>query len=191
MLALRSNHDAIRMHQIGNRTAFTQKLRITNNIELCAVAIVSLDRFSHFFACLYRHRALVDNYPIVSHYPRDFPRDFLEKTKIDIAIWLLGSGNGDKNDLRVVHAFLDAAGETQSLGGDIAMNYFFKAGLIYRHVAALQQFDLLRVVIDANDVMADIGEARTGHKTNVTRTDNCKIHKRWNVAGDSIATRGA
>jgi hypothetical protein len=30
--------------------------------------------------------------------------------------------------------------------------------------------------------MADIGEARAGHKTNVTRTDNCKIHKRWNGA---------
>src|SRR6266567_4132071 len=66
VLALRPNHDAIRMHQIGNRTAFTQKLRIANNIELCAVAIVSLDRFSHFFARLYRHRALVDNYPIIA-----------------------------------------------------------------------------------------------------------------------------
>src|SRR6266550_2859716 len=36
----------------------------------------------------------------------------------------------------------------------------------------------MRVVIDANNVMADIGEARPGHKTNVTGTDNCKIHKR-------------
>jgi hypothetical protein len=30
--------------------------------------------------------------------------------------------------------------------------------------------------IDAYDVMADIGETGTGHKTNVARTDDCKVH---------------
>src|SRR6266566_335971 len=99
MLALRSNHDAIRMHQIRNCTAFAQKFRIADNIEVSAVAVISFDRFSYFFARLYRNCALVDNYPIVGQYPCDFARDFLEKAKIDIAIGLLGSGNGDKNDL--------------------------------------------------------------------------------------------
>src|SRR5437667_11271283 len=99
MLALRSDHDAIRMHQIRNCTAFAQKFGIAHNIKFRTVAIVALDRFSYFLARLYRHRALVNNYPIVGQYRCDLARDFLEKTKIDIAIRLLGSGNGDKNDL--------------------------------------------------------------------------------------------
>jgi hypothetical protein len=36
--------------------------------------------------------------------------------------------------------------------------------------------DFLRVVIDAYDVMPDIGETGAGHKANITGTDDCKIH---------------
>src|SRR5713101_5143912 len=99
MLALGSNHDAIRMHQVCNRTAFAQKFGIADNIEVGAVAVISFDRFSHFFARFHWYRALVDNHSIIGQYRGDVARDFLEEAKIHIAIWLLGSGNGDKNDL--------------------------------------------------------------------------------------------
>ena len=56
------------------------------------------------------------------------------------------------------------------------MNYFFKSRFIDRHLASLQLFDLLRVVIDAKDIMADIGETGARYKANVTRADDCKIH---------------
>ena len=56
------------------------------------------------------------------------------------------------------------------------MNYFFESGFINRHLAGLQLFDLLRVVIDASDVMANVGETGAGDEANVTRTDDRKIH---------------
>ena len=116
VLALRANHNAIRMHEIGNCTTFAQKFGIADDVEVCAVTIVSLDRFSHLFACFHRHRAFVHDHPIIRQHARDFARDFLEKAQIDIAISLLWGWNGDKNDLCVVHAVLNAAAETQSLG---------------------------------------------------------------------------
>src|SRR5438067_1658918 len=61
---------------------------------------------------------------------------------------------------------------------DIAVNYLLQTGLIYRHLACLQCFDFLQVVIDANNVMADIRKTCAGNKTDITRTDDCEIHKK-------------
>jgi len=89
---------------------------------------------------------------------------------------LLRSGNGDEDNLRVIHADLNAAGKTQPARGDIAVNYFFKSRFINWHLAGLQLFDLLRVVIDANDVVPNIGETGAGHEADVTGADDCKVH---------------
>ena len=110
--ALGSNYDAIRLHQIGYRAAFAQKFGITDHVEVRAMAVIPLDRFGHFFAGFHRHCALVDNHAVIGQDPRDFTSDFLQETKIDIAIRLLRSRNGDKDDLRILHALLYAAGET-------------------------------------------------------------------------------
>jgi len=64
------------------------------------------------------------------------------------------------------------------------MNDFFKSGLIYRDFAGLQKFDLLRVVIDTNYIVTDISETCAGYQANVTRTDDCKIHKRREAQGN-------
>ena len=54
------------------------------------------------------------------------------------------SRHGDENDLRVIDAFLNAAAETQPLGGDIAVNQFFQAGLVDRHLAGAEATSILR-----------------------------------------------
>ena len=41
--ALGSNHDAVGFHQVGYRATFTQKFRITDHVEACAVAVISFD----------------------------------------------------------------------------------------------------------------------------------------------------
>ena len=56
------------------------------------------------------------------------------------------------------------------------MNYFFKPGFINWYLAGLQLLDFLRVVIDAYDVMPDVGETGTSHQADITGTNDCKIH---------------
>jgi hypothetical protein len=62
------------------------------------------------------------------------------------------------------------------------MNYFFKPRFINWYLARLQLLDFLRVVIDANDVMSDIGETGTCDQADITGTDDCKIHVEGIVA---------
>jgi len=69
------------------------------------------------------------------------------------------------------------------------MNYFFKSGFINRDLTGLQLFDLLCVVIDASNIMANIGETGAGHQANVTGTDDRKIHDWENAAGQSAAAQ--
>src|SRR5207249_9425390 len=66
-----------------------------------------------------------------------------------------------------------------------AVNYLLQTGLIYRHLASLQCFDFLQIIIDANNVMTDIRKTCAGNKTNITRTDDCEIHKKKNAATQS------
>jgi hypothetical protein len=56
------------------------------------------------------------------------------------------------------------------------MNYFFKSGFINRDLTGLQLFNLLCVVINASDIMANIGETGAGDEANVAGTDDRKIH---------------
>src|SRR6266508_71521 len=58
------------------------------------------------------------------------------------------------------------------------MNDFFKSRLVYRHFASLQKLDLLSVIIDTNHIVTDISETCAGNQANITRTNDCKIHKR-------------
>ena len=84
-----------------------------------------------------------------------------------------------KIDLRIFDAFVDAAGELEPMRGDIAVDEFFQAGFINRNAAGLQRFDLGCVIVDANDVVADVGKACAGDKTDVTGADDGNIHRNY------------
>ena len=108
------------------------------------------------------------------------------KLRSTLPVRLLRSRHGDENDLRIIDAFLGAAGETQSLRGNIAVDDFLKARLVDRDFAGLQRFHFSRVVIDADDVMADVGETSAGHQTDVTGTDDGNIHGKMRRADQPL-----
>jgi len=46
--------------------------------------------------------------------------------------------------------------------------------------------DFAHIIINADHIMADIGETSTGHKANIARTDDRKVHKE-RKRNDSVA----
>lgn len=56
------------------------------------------------------------------------------------------------------------------------MDHFLETGFVDRHFTSLQRFDFPRVVIDADNVVAHVGEASAGDKTDVTGANDGKIH---------------
>ena len=81
------------------------------------------------------------------------------------------SGDGDENDLRIIDAFFDAAAETQTARGDVAMNDFFQTRFVNWHTPGLKCFDLVGVVIDTDDIVADVGETSAGDEPYITRAN--------------------
>ena len=104
--------------------------------------VVAFDRFGDFLAGFHRHGAFIDDHPIIGQNASDLACDLLDVAKIDISIWLLRRGDGDKDDLRIINAFLNAAAKPQPVCRDISMDDFFEARLVDRHLPSLQRFDL-------------------------------------------------
>jgi len=55
---------------------------------------------------------------------------------------------------------------------DIAMNYFFQSGFVDRYLPGFELLHFFRIIIDANDMMADISKTGARHQTDVSGADN-------------------
>ena len=99
---------------------------------------------------------------------RDLTSDFFDVGKVDAAIRLRWGGNGDENHIRVVHAFLGACGEMKAASGDIAVDQFLESGFVNGNFALDELLDFFSVVVDANDVMADLGKASARDETDIS-----------------------
>ena len=63
-------------------------------------------------------------------------------------------------------------------GGDVFLHQFLQARLVNGDAAGLEQFDLGRVVIHADDLVADFGEAGAGDQADVAGADDGQFHGR-------------
>ena len=62
--------------------------------------------------------------------------------------------------------------EAQTVGGNVAVNDFFEARFIDRNFAGLQRLNFFRIVIDADDVVTDIGKTGASNKADITGTND-------------------
>ncbi len=77
----------------------------------------------------------------------------------------------------MIDAVLDGIGEAQALGGDVAVDEFFEAGLVDRDFAGVEHVHFALVVIHADDVVADFGETSARDEADVAGTDDAEIHE--------------
>ena len=82
-----------------NGAALAQELRIADHVKLRAVPIVALDCFRDAFASFHRHRALIDDDPIIGEDVGDLAGNFFDKAKINISICLRRRWHGDEDDV--------------------------------------------------------------------------------------------
>jgi len=82
----------------------------------------------------------------------------------------------DIDPLAVGHALLGIGCEAQSPHLEIALDHGIETGLMDRHLARLEHGDLAFVDIDADHLVAGIGQARTRHQTHVAGAENRDSH---------------
>ena len=66
--------------------------------------------------------------------------------------------------------------ERQPPGADIGGDHFVEARLVDRHLAALERLDLAGVLVDTDDVMAEIGKAGPGNEADIAGADHRDAH---------------
>ncbi len=137
-IAIRSNNDSVRIHEVGDGASFPEKFRIADDVKIDAGLVVSSDRFRDLFAGLNRHGALVDDDSIFLENLGDLARNSFDVGEVHAAVGLRRRGNRDENNLGMLNAIFDAVRKAQPARGNVAMNDFLQAGLVNRNLPAPQ-----------------------------------------------------
>ena len=177
-LAVAADDDAVGLHEVRHRAAFPEKFGITHDIKFRAALVIAADRVGDFLAGFHGHGALVDDHAVLAGLEDggNLAGDLLNVGKIDAAIWLWRGGDGDENDIGAIHSFLGAGGEMKAPGSDIAVEKVLEAGFVNGNFSGTELFDFFSVVIDANHIVADFGEASAGDETNISGSNNAEFH---------------
>src|SRR5262249_17723910 len=65
--------------------------------------------------------------------------------------------------------------EAQAARLDVLNDDFFEAGLVDRQLSTAEPLDFARINIDADDLVAELREARGGDQPYVIGADNCDV----------------
>src|SRR5213596_2959770 len=85
----------------------------------------------------------------------------------------------NEDNVGVLDALLGGICKAQPAAGNVAFHHFVERGLINWHAARPEELHLVRVLIDADNVMADFGETGAGHQAHVARAYNGQFHGRY------------
>jgi hypothetical protein len=123
-----------------------------------------------------RHRGFVHNDFVVIHVLPDRLGNRRYVLQIGGTIFIRGRAHCDELEGSVLHGFLYIRGERQAPGFDSVLDDIVKPGLVDGNLTILQLVDLGLINVHAQHVMANIGQAGSGNKPDITGTKNRYLH---------------
>ena len=165
------------LHQVGDGAAFAQEFRIADDVELRAMPVVALDRFARLFrrsspapcSCR-RSRDNSVRTPAISR------ATFSMKLRSTLPSGCCGVGTAMKTICELSTPSWMLPVKRSRCAETLRWMTSSRPGFVDRHLACLERLDFSRVVIHADDVVADVGKAGAGDETDITGTDDGKIH---------------
>jgi hypothetical protein len=112
---------------------------------------------------------------LVAQHAADLARHLAHVAEID-ALAVEGRADGDEGDLGVEHRGPQVGGGAQALA-DVALEQILQAVLVDRRLAAVDAVDLALVDVDAQAVVADLGEAGAGDDADIAGADDGDLHQ--------------
>src|SRR5665213_2919378 len=171
-----TDDDAVGVHQIADGKTFAQKFGIADHVKFRLRRAITLDGLGNFFAGLDRHRAFVHDDFVFRHGGGDVARDALNIAQVHRAVGLRRRGHGDENDLGILHAFSRAVREGKPSDGDIFLDEFFQAGFVNGNATGLEHFYFGRVIVHADDMVADLGKTGSRDQSNIAGANDGELH---------------
>ena len=87
-----------------------------------------------------------------------------------------GGAHGNEDCARPGDACGQIGGERQPPGFGIAADQLFQPRLVDRHFAGLEPGDLAGILVDADDIMAEIGKAGARYQPDIARAHHRNLH---------------
>ncbi|MNL11093.1 hypothetical protein D3C87_1319140 [compost metagenome] len=85
--------------------------------------------------------------------------------------------DGDENDFGLGNTSCQIGCERQAAPGHIGFHQFGQAWFVDRHHALFQRCDLGLVLVDTDDIMAEIGQTNARHQAHIARSHNCNLQR--------------
>ena len=165
------------MLEILDRRALAQELRIGDDRDI-GVGPRLADDALDLVAGADRHGRLGDDDGEAVERRGDLARRGVDVGQVGVAV-AAPRRRADRDEDRVGlgHRALQIGGEAQPPRAHVGGDQIVEAGLVDRHLAALQRRDLAGVLVDAGDVVAEIGKAGPGNEADIAGADHRDAHQ--------------
>src|SRR3546814_2794625 len=139
----------------------------------------------------HRHRRLVDHHGVAVQRARHLPHGIVDIGEVGFAAGPAGRrADSDEDGIRPVDRSLQIGGEAEASRLAVARHQGIEAGLENRDPAPLQALDLAGVLVDANDIGAELREAGSRHETDIAGANHCDAHAAFS-SGEAGSESGA
>src|ERR1700733_12691309 len=165
------------MFEVLDRRAFAQKLRVGDDLDFRVPALLPQDAFN-LVAGADRHGRFGDHHGGGRQQRRDLAYRLIDKAQIGMAV-TAARWRADCNKYRVGLADSGCIGsEVKPFLPDIRFNQIGKTRLEDWNFTAIERRDFLRILVDADDVMAEIGKAGSRDEPHITCADHRHSHQK-------------
>ena len=168
--------DTVGMLEILNGGAFAQEFRIRHH-RAVGIGPRFADDALDLVAGAHRHRRLGDDDGEAVERARDLARGVIDEVRSAMPV-AAARRRTDRNEYRIGlgHRAAEFRREFQPAGTRVDRDQIVEARLIDRHLAARQRRDLSLILVDANDLVAEIGETGAGNKADISGADHRDTH---------------
>ncbi len=181
MFAVGADHDAVGTHEIGDRRAFAQEFGVGRDIEAgrrqrlfqnAADPATGADRHGRFGD---DHRPLV---AVLLQCLADFGGggEYIAEIRMAVAA-TRRRANRDEYRIGAGHRRFEVGREAQPPRRHVAGDQLVETGLVDRHLAARQPFDLSGILVDAGDGHPEFRKARSRDEADIPCPDHRNAHQ--------------
>jgi hypothetical protein len=171
-----ADDDAVGMLEVLDRGALAQELGIGDDRDV-GVGPCLADDSLDLVAGADRHGRLGDHHGKTLQRGRDLARGRVHVGEVGVAV-AAPRRRADRDEHRVGGGDrrLESGREIEPPAAHVVLDQAIEIGLVDRDLALAQRLDLLRVLVDAGHVMAEVGEARARDEADIAGADHGDAH---------------
>jgi len=174
-----TDHDPIRLHEIVDRRSLLEELRVRGHFEFHTRAPFGEhpgDAFMDLLGGADRHRGLGNHQRTLLQLTADHGRRAEHVADVRGTVLPGRGAHGDEDHLRLAEGGLGITLELQHPGALGLCDAILEAGLEHWADALAQPCDALRIDVEADDLVAGVGQAGGGHQPDVAAAHHSDLH---------------